>query len=105
MSKIHPDPLEHIMTTVIAGFQQTTDAIKELKAQQEALESQQKEQARAVYQGMTGSGKSRYVAELVNIEKQKDPRGAQARVADTLNVSSARVTQLLKSDKNRKNGK
>ncbi|HBC3388109.1 hypothetical protein QQA20_25210 [Vibrio parahaemolyticus] len=108
MSEQSPDPLEQIMTTVVAGFKKTTDAIRELKDKQEALELQQKQQAKAAYHGMTGSGKSRYVAELVEIEKQKDPentRGAQKRVADTLDISAPRVTQLLKSDKNRKNGK
>lgn len=103
-----PDPLEQIMATVVLGFQQTTDAIKSLKVKQDALELQQKEQAKAAYHGMTGSGKSRYVAKLVEIEKQKDPsntRGAQKRVADTIGISAPRVTQLLNSDKNRKNGK
>ncbi len=103
-----PDPLEQIMTTVVAGFQKTTDAIKALQVKQDALELQQKEQAKAAYHGMTGSGKSRYVAELVEIEKKKDPnntRGAQARVATTLDLSSPRVSQLLSSNKNRKNGK
>ncbi|SKC32329.1 hypothetical protein CZ809_01845 [Photobacterium piscicola] len=108
MSGQSPDPLEQIMATVVSGFQQTTDAIRELQLKQEALERQQQQQAKAAYQGMTGCGKSRYVAELVEIEKQKDPtntRGAQKRVADTIGISSARVTQLLNSDKNRKNGK
>lgn len=105
MSGQSPDPLESIMATIVAGFKQTTDAIRALKEKQIELEQQQKQQARAAYHGMTGSGKSRYVAELVEIEKQKDSRGAQARVAQTLDISPPRVNQLLKSDKNRKNGK
>lgn len=54
---------------------------------------------------MTGSGKSRYVAKLVEIEKQNGPRGAQARVAETLGLTPGRITQLLKSEKNCKNSK
>ncbi|MCO4206267.1 hypothetical protein [Aeromonas taiwanensis] len=108
MSGQSPDPLQQIMATVVSGFQQTTDAIRQLQQQQQALELQLQQQARAAYQGMTGSGKSRYVTELVEIEKKRDPnntRGAQRRVADKIGISSARVTQLLNSDKNRKNGK
>lgn len=99
------DPLEQIMSTVVAGFKMTTDAIQDLKTQQVALEKKQQQQAKAAYHGMTGSGKARYVAELVKIEKENTPRGAQARVAETIEVSPGRITQLLKSDKNRKNGK
>jgi hypothetical protein len=69
------------------------------------LEKKLQQQARAAYQGMTGSGKSRYATELVKIESAQNPRGAQARVSETLGVTPGRVTQLLNSDKNRKNGK
>ena len=84
------DPLKQVMETVVAGFQKTTEAIQNL---------------RDAYQGMTGSGKSRYVSELVKIEEQNEQRGAKARVAETLDLSPGRITQLLNSEKNRKNGK
>lgn len=93
------------MATVVHGFQMTTQAIQDLRAQQASLEQKLQQQARAAYHGMTGSGKSRYATELVKIESVHNPRGAQARVAETLGVTPGRVTQLLNSDKNRKNGK
>lgn len=100
-----PDPLEQVMDTVVQGFKMTTEAIQDLRDQQISLEQKLQQQARAAYQGMTGSGKSRYTAELVEIERGNNPRGAQARVAQTLGVTPGRITQLLNSDKNRKNGK
>ncbi|WP_411705276.1 hypothetical protein [Edaphovirga cremea] len=100
-----PDPLEQVMATVIQGFQMTTASIQELRDQQASLEQRLQQQARAAYHGLTGSGKSRYTSELVKIESEHNPRGAQARVAETLGVSPGRITQLLNSDKNRKNGK
>ena len=100
-----PDPLEQVMAVVVEGFKKTTESIQDLRAQQEELELMQKQQAKAVYHGMAGSGKSRYVAKLVEIEKQNESRGAQARVAETLELTPGRITQLLKSEKNRKNGK
>lgn len=102
---VAPDPLEKVMEAMVAGFKHTTEAIQALRDQQAELEKRQKQQAKAAYLGMTGSGKSRYAAELVEIEKERDLRGAQARVAETLDVTPGRITQLLKSDKNRKNGK
>ncbi|WP_205125733.1 hypothetical protein [Pseudoalteromonas sp. A757] len=99
------DPLEKVMEAMVTGFKHTSEAIQNLRDQQADLEKRQKQQAKAAYQGMTGSGKSRYVAELVEIEKENGERGAQARVAETLEITPGRVTQLLKSDKNRKNGK
>lgn len=99
------DPLQQVMATVVEGFKHTTVAIQQLRERQAKLEEQQRQQARAVYHGMTGSGKSRYASELVKIEREKDPRGAQSRVAQLLDVTPGRVTQLLSSDKNRKNGK
>ncbi len=99
------DPLQLAMAAVIEGFKHTTAAIQELREKQDELEERQKLQARAAYHGMTGCGKSRYVGELVNIEKAIDPRGAQSRVAQLLDVTPGRITQLLTSDKNRKNGK
>ena len=99
------DPLELVMSTVVEGFKHTTAAIQDLREKQAQLEERQKEQARAAYHGMTGSGKSRYVNELVAIERAKGARGAQSRVAGLLDVTPGRITQLLNSDKNRKNGK
>ncbi|MFT6790783.1 MAG: hypothetical protein ACJAVX_004206 [Pseudoalteromonas rhizosphaerae] len=99
------DPLKQIMSTIINGFQQTTDAIQNLKQEQATLAKKQQQQAKAAYHGMTGSGKARYVTKLVEIEKQTEPRGAQARVAQIIEVSPSRITQLITSDKNRKNGK
>lgn len=99
------DPLQQVMATVVEGFKHTTEAIQQLREKQVELEEQQKQQARAVYHGMTGSGKARYASELVKIEREKDPRGAQSRVAQLLDVTPGRITQLLSSDKNRKNGK
>lgn len=100
-----PDPLEQVMETMLTGFKHTTQAIQDLREQQAELEQRQKQQAKAAYHGMTGSGKSRYVAQLVEVEKEREARGAQARVAETLDLSPGRITQLLKSEKNRKNGK
>lgn len=99
------DPLELLMENVIYGFKTTTSAIQNLRDQQEELNQKLQQQARAAYQGMTGSGKSRYVTELVKIENEENPRGAQARVAELLGVTPGRITQVLKSNKNRKNGK
>ena len=98
-------PLEQVMETVIQGFKTTTEAIQDLRDQQEILNQKFKQQARAAYQGMTGSGKSRYVTGLVESESEVNPRGAQARVAEVLGLTPSRITQLLNSYKNRKNGK
>lgn len=99
------DPLEQVMRVVVEGFRHTTEAIQDLRDKQARLQEQQKEQARAAYNGMTGSGKSRYVTKLVEIERDKEEKGAQARVADMLDLSPGRISQLLNSAKNRKNGK
>ncbi|MGV2702286.1 UNVERIFIED_CONTAM: hypothetical protein MT382_00480 [Aeromonas salmonicida] len=99
------DPLQIMMTTVLNGFALSAQAIQDLRDRQTELENKQRQQAQAAYQGMTGSGKSRYVTELVEIEKKVNPTGAQARVADALALTPGRISQLLKSDKNRKNGK
>lgn len=99
------DPLEKVMEAMVTGFKHTNEAIQNLRNQQSKLEERQKQQARAAYHGMTGCGKSRYTAQLVEIEKEIDPRGAQARVAKMLDVAPSRVTQLLQSDKKRNNGK
>lgn len=93
-----PDPLENMMSMMVEGFRATTTEIQALKARQ-------KEQAIAAYHGMTGNGKSRYVSKLVEMEAAQGARGAQSRVADMLDLSEGRISQLLNSDKNRKNGK
>ena len=98
MKKQNTDPLENLMSVVIQGFQKTTDAIRD-------LQDKQQQQSKATYDGMTGSGKSRYVAKLVEIEKIEEEKGAQARVARMLDLSPSRITQLIKSNKNRRNGK
>lgn len=103
-SPLH-DPLEIVMQTMLEGFKHTSEAIQNLREQQAELELRQKQQAKAAYHGMTGSGKARYVTELVDMEKEVNPRGAQARVAETLDLTPGRITQLISSEKNRKNGK
>jgi len=100
-----PDPLHQVMQTVISGFQQTTALIADVQ-QQQALQQQLQDQARAAYSGMTGSGKSRFVQALVDQETARlGDRGARSRVANTLGLTPPRITQLLDSEKNRKNGK
>lgn len=92
------DPLENMMAMMVEGFRATTTEIQAMKARQ-------KEQAIAAYHGMTGSGKSRYVSKLVEIEATQEQRGAQSRVANMLDLSEGRISQLLSSEKNRRNGK
>jgi hypothetical protein len=105
MAEPNIDPLEQVMKVVVEGFKHTTRAIQDLRDKQAQLEKQQMEQAKAAYHGMTGSGKSRYVGKLVEIERSKDEKGAQARVAGILGVTPGRISQVLNSEKNRKNGK
>lgn len=105
MSTSDTDPLVQAMKVVVEGFAHTTQAIQDLRDQQAKLVQQQQNQARAAYNGMTGSGKARYVDKLVEIERSNGEKGAQARVADMLDLSAGRVSQLLNSEKNRKNGK
>lgn len=100
---------EMIMRTVIAGFQAVTDRLAAIEASHaqecERAREEHRQHAQATYQGMTGSGKSRYVAAMVELEKKNGDRGAQARVAKTLDLTPGRIAQLISSDKNRKNGK
>jgi hypothetical protein len=109
MARFEDDPFEAMMKNTIEGFKHTTQAIQDLRAKHEKLEQKLErklqEQAQAAYDGMTASGKSRFTARLVEIEEKTDKKGAKARVAETLNVSPARISQLLRSEKNRKNGK
>jgi ABC-type phosphate transport system ATPase subunit len=99
------DPLEHVMRVVAEGFKHTTQAIQDLRVQQAQLQQQQYAHARAAYDGMSGCGKSRYVTSLVEMEKAKGEKGAQGRVADMLDLTPGRISQLVNSEKNRKNGK
>lgn len=99
------EPLELMMSVVVDGFQRVADSMHEIKAEQAKLSDIQKQQSKAAYHAFTGCGKARYVGMLVEIESQTNPRGARARVAQTLDLTPARITQLLNSDKNRKNGK
>jgi hypothetical protein len=92
------------MKVVVEGFRHTTQAIQDLRDKQARIEQTQKEHAKAAYNGMTGSGKSRYVGKLVEIEKANEEKGAQARVAQLLDLTPGRVSQLLSSEKNRRNG-
>lgn len=108
-----PDPLQQVMATVIAGFQQTTEIIQQVQQQQQQLQRQQdslqqqlQNQTRAAYSGMTASGRTRFVSSLVEQEvKAKGERGAQARVANTLDLTPGRVSQLVNSSRNRENGR
>lgn len=100
---------EMIMQTVLAGFQAVTQRLEAIEAshakERDKAREEHQQHARATYQGMTGSGKSRYVAAMVDLERKNGERGAQARVAKTLDLTPGRIAQLLSSDKNRKNGK
>ena len=98
-----PDPLQQVMATVVAGFQQTTAIIQQVQQQ---LQQQLQNQTRAAYSGMTASGRTRFVGSLVQQEIEANgERGAQARVANTLNLTPGRVSQLVNSPRNRENGR
>lgn len=93
MAELKNTPISKAMMDVtLQGFQKVKEAL-------DALEEIQTTQARATYSGLTGSGKSRYVQAMV------DAVGSQAKVADMLDLSPGRISQLVKSEKNRKNGK
>lgn len=99
MYKKDVDPFEQIMSTVLEGFRQTTDAIRALRNEQLVLEERQRRQTRATYEAITGKGKSRYVSKLVEIERSIEEKGAQSRVAEMLGLSPSRITQLMKSER------
>ena len=86
------DPAEAMMKATLDGFHNVKIAI-------EAVQAEQKIQAKATYNALTSSGKSRYIAELAESYK------SQARVAELLDLSPGRICQLVNSEKNRKNGK
>jgi hypothetical protein len=101
----NPDPLQQVMDTVVAGFAQTTAAIREVQNRQQVLETQLQDQARAAYSGMTASGRARFVDTMVNQERAVNQYGAQARVATRLGLTPGRVSQLVNSARNRENGR
>ncbi|HBE9154489.1 MULTISPECIES: hypothetical protein [Serratia] len=92
MAKPETDAIKALKDATMIGFGKVEEALTQLK------ETQSKH-ARATYQGMTSSGKSRYVAALVA------EVGSQAEVSRMLNLTPGRINQLVKSEKNRKNGK
>lgn len=86
------DVIRALTEVTIKGFEQVAQVLDDLReAQGKAV--------RATYNGLTSSGKSRYVASLV------EEVGSQAEVSRMLNITPGRVSQLMKSEKNRKNGK
>lgn len=85
------DPAAMMMEATLKGFQHVNVALA-------AVQEVQKIQAKATYQGLTGSGKSRYVSELAKAY------GGQSPVADLLDLSRGRISQLVNSEKNKKNG-
>lgn len=109
MARPENDPFEAWMKNTLEGFKHTAQAIQDLRIKHEKLEQKLEKKlqdhARAAYDGMTASGKSRFVTRLVEIEQAADEKGAKVRVAETLSVTPARISQLLRSEKNRKNGK
>lgn len=86
------DPAEAMMEATLQGFRNVKVAI-------DAVQADQKIQAKATYNALTSAGKPRYVSELADAYK------SQARVADLLDLSPGRICQLVNSEKNRKNGK
>lgn len=84
--------IETMMKATIDGFNQVNLIIK-------SVHQNQKIHAQATYSGLTGSGKSRYVSELVKSYE------SQAAVAELLDLSRGRICQLVNSGKNKKNGK
>ena len=91
MKKVDPFSASVIMDATLEGFRQVKVAL-------EAVQEAQKVHAKATYQALTSSGKSRYVTELV------DAYGSQAQVAKLLDLSPGRICQVIKSEKNRSNG-
>jgi excinuclease UvrABC helicase subunit UvrB len=85
-------PAEQMLEATLKGFGEVKKAI-------DSVQQAQKIQAKATYSGLTGSGKARYVTELANAY------GSQAMVARMLDLTDGRISQLVNSEKNRKNGK
>lgn len=92
MARPMRDPAEAMMEATLKSFHHVKVAI-------DAVQADQKIQAKATYGALTSSGKSRYVSELTAAYE------SQARVAELLDLSPGRICQLVNSEKNRKNGK
>lgn len=90
--KIKEDPSEMMMAVTLEGF-------KQAKAAMDIIKENQTNQARATYKALTSSGKSRYVASLSKTSE------SQAEVAELLDLSPGRISQLVRSERNRQNGK
>ena len=86
------DAIRALTEVTIKGFEQVAQALVDMREAQGKV-------VRATYNGLTSSGKYRYVASLV------EEVGSQAEVSRMLNITPGRVSQLMKSEKNRKNGK
>jgi hypothetical protein len=86
------DPVESLMYATLDSFKHVNEVIKSVREDHKVL-------AQATYNGLTGSGKTRFVSDMV------EAYGSQARVAQMLELSPGRISQLVNSDKNKKNGK
>lgn len=86
------DPAILMMEATLQGFAQAKAAMDQMKETQQAV-------AIATYKGMTSSGKSRYVAELVQT------LGSQSEAAGFLKLTPGRISQLVGSEKNKANGR
>lgn len=90
--QVAKEPVEALMNATLEGFKHVNEAIK-------AVHQAQKVQAKATYSGLTGAGKARYVTELAS------SYNSQAQVAELLDLSKGRISQLVNSEKNKKNGR
>lgn len=101
-----PNPLDMIMDVTMQGFAQVKQAIGEVQAEQQRLRDEQVRMAKqsreitiANYKAHTASGKARMANELVQVF------GSQTGAAEYLGLTKGRISQLVNSDKNRKNGR
>jgi hypothetical protein len=102
------NPNQQLVVLLHAAGTAMTQMATKIGEMQTSLANTQKTQAqfiRASYQAHTACGKSRLVAELVREAEKDNPSTARAEVAKLLQLSPSRISQLLNSDKNRKNGK
>lgn len=102
------NPNQQLVVLLHAAGTAMTQMATKIGEMQTSLANTQKTQTqfiRASYQAHTGCGKSRLVAELVREAEKDNPSTARAEVAKLLQLSPSRISQLLNSDKNRKNGK
>jgi hypothetical protein len=86
------DPVDALMQATLDGFKQVNEVVKIVRQEQKIL-------TKATYDGLTGSGKARFVTQLV------DAYGSQNEVAKTLDLTAGRISQLVNSEKNKQNGK